>query len=307
VVDIYTVIATTGASESAAGTGLVLTPSGLVLTNNHVVRGATSIRVSVQGRSGGYAAVVVGVDPADDIALVQIQGVSGLPTVTLGDSSSVIVGETVVALGNAGGTGGAPSVSEGRVNGLDQSITAADDNGGSERLSGLIESDASISPGDSGGALINSAGQVVGIITAGESTSPEQTSTTVGYAITSNAALAIANQILSGRSSASVYIGPTGYLGVGVIDLNPRVAARLGLQVDSGALVESVAQGSPAASAGIRSGSVLTAVGSTTISSAAELGPALWTHKPGQKVRVTWVDQDGAHTTSVTLASGPVA
>src|SRR6266705_5716268 len=150
----------------AAGTGLVLTSSGEVLTNDHVIDGATSIKVTDVGNGRTYAASVVGYDKSDDIAVLQLKNASGLTTVSLGDSSQVKSGDKVVALGNAGGKGGAPSVAAGKVTALNQAITASDEGGGSaEHLTGMIETNANIQPGDSGGALVNAAGQVVGINT----------------------------------------------------------------------------------------------------------------------------------------------
>src|SRR5438270_1314291 len=123
VVDINTVIQTASSTAAAAGTGLILDSTGDVLTNNHVVEGSISVKVSIQGRSGQYTADVVGVDPGDDIAVIHIKNVSGLPTVSIADSSSVQVGDAVYAIGNALGLGGAPRVTEGHVTALDQTIT----------------------------------------------------------------------------------------------------------------------------------------------------------------------------------------
>jgi S1-C subfamily serine protease len=292
-VDINTVVATLGQSGEAAGTGMVLTSTGLVLTNNHVVQGSTSIRVTIPSSGRTYSATVVGVDPADDVALIQVEGVSNLPTVTLADSSTLSIGEEVVALGNAYGQGGSPQVTQGTITALDQSITASD-GGSSERLNGLIETDAPISPGDSGGALANAAGQVVGMITAGESNARGQTAG-AGYAITSSTAFGVVNQILSGQSGGNVLIGPTPYLGVAVTDSG------------SGATVLGVAQGSPADSIGLARGDVITSIGGASIQSSSDVGPALWSHKPGDRVEVGWVDGTGSHTASATLVSGPVA
>jgi S1-C subfamily serine protease len=159
-------------NEEAAGTGQVMTSSGLVLTNNHVIDGATSIKATDIGNGRTYTAKVVGYDQTDDIAVLQLQGASGLATVSFGDSSQVAVGQSVVALGNAEGKGGTPSVATGTVTGLNQSITASDEgSGNSENLTGMIETNAPIQPGDSGGPLVNSAGQVVGIDTAASSAS----------------------------------------------------------------------------------------------------------------------------------------
>jgi S1-C subfamily serine protease len=301
IVDINTVTA----SGNAAGTGIILTSSGEVLTNNHVVDGATSIRVTIEGRSGRYRADVVGVDPTADVALLQVEGVSGLPTVTLAHSSSLQVGEQVVALGNALGAGGTPSETEGTITALDQTITASEGRGVSEQLSGLIQTDAPISPGDSGGPLVNSAGEVVGMITAGQTQGFRNSNSTIGYAITSDAALDVVNKIRAGQSSAEVIIGPVGFIGVQVRDLDSAAASQLGLNLSSGALVVGVQAGSPAAAAGITQDSVITAAAGATVTSTATLGAAIHTHKPGERLSVTWVNQSGSHTATLTLVAGP--
>jgi S1-C subfamily serine protease len=301
IVDINTVTA----SGNAAGTGIILTSSGEVLTNNHVVDGATSIRVTIEGRSGRYRADVVGVDPTADVALLQVEGVSGLPTVTLAHSSSLQVGEQVVALGNALGAGGTPSETEGTITALDQTITASEGRGVSEQLSGLIQTDAPISPGDSGGPLVNSAGEVVGMITAGQTQGFRNSNSTIGYAITSDAALDVVNKIRAGQSSAEVIIGPVGFIGVQVRDLDSAAASQLGLNLSSGALVVGVQAGSPAAAAGITQDSVITAAAGATVTSTATLGAAIHTHKPGERISVTWVNQSGSHTATLTLVAGP--
>jgi S1-C subfamily serine protease len=304
VVDINTVFQAANGSGRAAGTGIVVTSSGEVLTNNHVVEGATSIAVQISGRAGSYTAHVLGVDPTADVALIQVDGVSGLATATLADSSTLQTGEPVVAIGNAGGVGGAPSVSQGVIVALEQSITAG---GGAtaEQLTGMIQSDASIAPGDSGGPLVNTAGQVIGMITAGQSTSRGGAST-VGFAIPTNTALAIVNQIRAGQASPQVILGEVGYMGVNVTDLTPARAARLGLGITSGALVVAVVSGSPADRAGVPQYAVITDVAGSPIRSAADLGTALHSHHAGDEVRITWTDPVGAsHTATVTLTTGP--
>ena len=307
VVDINTVIGSAGQQAQAAGTGMLVTSSGEVLTNRHVVQGATSIQVTIQGRSSPYTATVVGEDLAADVALLQIHGVSGLPTVTVADSSALTVGQAVVAIGNALGQGGAPNVTQGTITALNQSITASDGSGSSEQLTGLIQSDASISPGDSGGPLVNRAGQVVGMITAGSVGRFRQATSRVGFAIPSNTAVDIVNQIRSGKETSTIIIGPTGYLGVSATDLDAATASRLGLSVSVGALVQSVVSGSPAAQAGIARNAVITAVNGRTVTSTTDLGLAIHVHKPGQQIQVTWIDQNGRHTATVSLMSGPPA
>lgn len=308
IVDVNTVIASVnGRTSQAAGTGMILTSNGEILTNNHVVEQSTSIKVTIPGHSNTYTATVVGVDPTADVALIKVQGVSGLPTVQLADSSTLAVGQQVVAMGNAGGQGGAPSVTQGSITALDQTITASNDNGSSEQLTGLIQSDATIQPGDSGGALANSAGQVIGMITAGEATGFRQSSTNVGYAITATTAIGVVNEIRAGHASSTILIGPTGHLGIGVSNLSPNAISRLGLNVSSGALVTGVEAGSPAEQIGMTANSVITSIDGTAINSTNDLTPAIQGHKPGDKIKVTWVDQSGTHTATATLVAGPAA
>jgi S1-C subfamily serine protease len=296
IVDINTVIQTSSGSGAAAGTGMIITSSGEVLTNNHVVDGSTSISVTIAGHAGSYTAHVIGVSPSADVALIQIEGVSGLPTVTLADSSTVKPGDQVVAIGNALGAGGTPSITQGQITAIDQTITASEGNGRSETLNGMLQEDAVISPGDSGGALVNSSGQVIGMITAGEAQGFRSSSSTVGYAISTNSALEVVNQIRSGQAGNGVYIGPVGYLGV-------SISIR---DTSAGALVTGVQAGSPAEQAGITPSSLITQVGSTSVDSSAALGNALHAYKPGASVAITWVDPNGgSHTKNVTLTTGP--
>jgi S1-C subfamily serine protease len=307
VVDVNTIIDAFGGNRiggQAAGTGMVVTSSGEVLTNNHVIAGATSIRVTIMGRSGTFPATVIGAAPTADVALLQIQGVSGLPTVTLADSSRLTIGQRVVAIGNALGRGGTPSVTEGVISALHRSITAGTGNG-QEQLSGLIQSNAPISPGDSGGPLLNAQGQVVGMITAASTADQNQQTSTVGFAISTNAALGIINRIRAGQSSPAIILGQPGFLGVDVRPLDPATAAQLGLSGTSGVLVAGVIPGTPAARIGIPQNAVITAINGRRVTSPETLGPAIYTHKPGERIDVTYVDGNGTHTVSVALMAGP--
>ena len=197
----------------------MLSSNGVILTNNHVIDGATSISVTDVGNNKTYTASVVGYDRTKDIAVLQLHNASGLQTATLGNSSNASVGEDVVGIGNAGGTGGTPSAVGGTVTALNQSITASDDGDGtSEQLSGLIETNADIQPGDSGGSLVNTSGDVIGMDTAASAgTSFEfngQSSGTQGFAIPIDTALSIARTIEAGSGSSTVHIGETAFLGV---------------------------------------------------------------------------------------------
>jgi S1-C subfamily serine protease len=287
-----------------AGTGMVLTSDGEVLTNNHVVKGAWKIQVRVPG-SSSYTASVVGVDPAHDVAVIQLQNASGLETITPGDSSSVTVGQDVAGVGNALGRGGSPTVANGSVTGLNRSITANDPDGTSERLTGMIQTNAHIQPGDSGGALVNSDGQVVGMITAGSDTqTTSATQASVGFAIPMSTALGVVDQIHAG-GGGTVLMGERGYLGVGVkgLDQDPAAAAQLGVQ--SGALVTGLEPNGPAANAGMTVPAVITSVDGKQVTSPNTLGPPLHEHVPGETAQITWVDATGSHSASVQLISGP--
>jgi S1-C subfamily serine protease len=294
IVDINTILGYQGGK--AAGTGMVLTSSGEVLTNNHVVAGATSIQVTSVTTGRTYTAKVVGTDPADDIAVLQLQGASGLKTVTTADSSKLAIGTGVVAIGNAYGAGGSPSVVTGSIIALGQTITAGDASGGAvEQLSGLIETNAPLQPGDSGGALVTSDGKVVGMNTAASASYRFQAASGVSFAIPINTALSVAKQIESGSAPNGGTLGTGAFLGVSV----DRTQT-------GGAVIAGVPSGTPAQAAGIVAGDTITSVDGKTITSATGLTSALATHKPGDKVTVGWDDATGQHHTAVvTLASAP--
>jgi S1-C subfamily serine protease len=295
-------------SGEAAGTGIVLTPNGEVLTNNHVINGATSVKVRDIGNGRVYPAKVVGYSATKDIAVLQLQGASGLTTATLGNSSQVRIGDKVVAIGNALGKNGTPSVAPGKVTGLGRAITASDEgSGSSEQLTGLIESNAPIQPGDSGGPLTNTHGQVIGIDTAGSSGSTQlssATSATQAFTIPINNALTIAHQIEAGTSSAAVHIGSTAFLGIEVA----AGSQTPGAPASSGAQIAGVTQGSAAAAAGLAAGDTITSLAGQSITSPTQIRSVLNGHHPGERVSISWTDQSGAsHTGSVTLATGPAA
>jgi len=302
------VVSTLGYQQAeAAGTGLVLTPSGEVLTNNHVIAGATSIKVTDIGNGRTYQATVVGYNQSHDIAVLQLQGASGLTTVTLGNSSSVRAGQHVVALGNAGGKGGAPSVATGRITSLGASITASDSGSGtSEQLTGLIRHNADIQPGDSGGPLVNSTGQVIGIDTAAAQSQgfQLQSGQTEAFAIPVNGAVASASQIEAGASSPTVHIGATGFLGVEIMSAGN--AAATGVAAGTGAAVAGVLSGSPASGAGLAAGDVIVSAGGHPVTSPSALQSALEQYHPGDKVSISWTDQSGQpQSATVVLTTGP--
>jgi S1-C subfamily serine protease len=294
---------------SAAGTGMVLTSNGEVLTNNHVVEGATSIKVRDIGNGRTYTAKVVGYSDTDDVAVLQLQGASGLATVSIGTSSGLASGQRIVALGNAEGRGGTPAVATGSVTGLGAAITAQDEGDGTlEHLSGMIQTNAAIEPGDSGGPLLNSSGQVVGMDTAA-STGNGQTGTTAAvtttaFAIPISRAISIADQIEAGTSSGSVHIGETAFLGVEVSTQSSQNGFG---QTSQGATIEGVIRDTPAAEIGLAAGDTITSIGGHAIAAQSDLQGVIEQYHPGDKVTVTWTDQSGqSHSASLTLANGPV-
>jgi S1-C subfamily serine protease len=295
-------INTTLANGAAAGTGMVITASGEVLTNNHVINGATSISVQIGGTGAVRTAKVLGYSVTDDVALLQIEGGSGLKTVTTGKSTQLLVNDDVVAIGNALGRGGVPANTAGTVAALNQTITASDDNGAnSETLPGMIQIAAGIQPGDSGGPLVDANGRVVGMTTAAQVNGGRfrQAASNTGYAIPIERALSIVHQIEAGQGSTTVHIGTRAILGV-------QVQTQSDASVGSGASVADVQSGSTADSAGIGAGDVIITVEGKTSASANDLTTALAPRHAGDKVDIGWVDASGQrHTQSITLASGP--
>lgn len=277
-----------------AGTGIVIDPNGVVLTNNHVISGATDISAFDVGNGQTYAVDVVGYDRTQDIAVLQLRGAAGLPTAAIGGEATV--GEPIVALGNAGGQGGTPSAVTGKVVALNQSVSATDTlTGAQENLGGLIQADAPIRPGDSGGPMVNNAGQVIGVDTA--ATDSYKMSGGQGFAIPIGRAMGVAGQIRSGAGSNTVHIGPTAFLGLGVMDNN-----------GNGARVQRVVNGGPAGGAGIAAGDIITGVDNVAITGATSMTEVLVPHHPGDTIAVHYRSADGGdRTANITLAEGPPA
>jgi len=316
-VDINTVIAFQ--NVPAAATAMVLSPSGIALTNNHVVEDGTRLTAStVSGVRHTYKVKVLGVDPSDDVALIKLQGAAGLKTIQVGDSSKVQLGMGVVAIGNAGGRGGTPSVTTGTITSLNRTITASDGGNGSnsETLHGMMQTNAPIQPGDSGGAWANSAGEVIGMTTAANSQTLGSAGTSQGFAVPINKALSIAREIAAGHASQKILIGSGGFIGVGVA--NPSDASQClsgggfggvpggAAPTQSGALVCASYPGTPAARAGLAAGDVIVSVNGQAVSSANSLNTIMRRYHPADKVSLTWVDTNGQrHSATITLAAGP--
>ena len=320
-------------SEAAAGTGMVINASGLVLTNNHVIEESTKITATVVSTGQTYPATVIGYDKTKDVALIQLQHASGLTTVPIGNSSSVKVGNAVVALGNAEGQG-AITAKPGHVTALNQTITASDEGSStaSETLTGMIQTNADIVPGDSGGPLASSAG-VIGMDTAGNDAGDQQAPT--GFAIPINMALSVARQIAGGHASSAVTIGYPPFAGIFIgsgSSSSPQAQAQQQEQqnggsgstaqcytsnsdlsvpsviapVSSGTLIIGTICGGPAAAAGMTGGAVITAVNGQAVGSPDDLASILSRFHPGDVISVTWVSPSGQRTTSsLHLAAGP--
>ncbi|HEX5587025.1 MAG TPA: S1C family serine protease [Acidimicrobiia bacterium] len=287
-----------------AGTGMIVSSKGLVLTNHHVIAGAEHLQVEIGGNGDMHDAHVVGYSIADDVALVQIDDVSGLPTIDTADEPSPQ--DSVLVIGNALGRGGDPTVSSGRVVALDQQITATDENGNdAETLTGMIQIAASVQPGQSGGAVVNADGKVVGMTTAASVNGGFRVESGSGeaYAIPIARALAAIQEIEKGSSTADVHVGPRAVMGIGI---PPDTGART--PNASGVPVSQVTAGSPADDAGITVGSTIVAIGDTTVRSGDDVVRAMNTLTPDDSVKVTWLDGSGTrHTATVQLDEGPPA
>ena len=287
-----------GGDGHSEGTGMVLTSSGEVLTNNHVIRGSTSIKIVVPGTGRSYTAKVLGYSVSKDVALVKASGASNLKTVSLGNSSTVRVGQRVTATGNAGGSGTLTS-SSGRITALARTITVSDSDGVGQRLTGLVETSAELEPGDSGGPLFDAARKVIGMNTAASVGYVFRGSRDAdGYAIPVNTAITIAKQIEAGKGSATVHVGATAFLGVSVASDDI---------VGSGAVIAGVVQGGAASAAGLAPGDIITSVDGHPVSSSATLRSVLLLEKPGARVSVTYLDvtTGASRSVFVKLGSGP--
>ena len=323
------------ASETAEGTGMILSADGLVLTNNHVIYGATQVKVTLADNTRrSYLAQVIGYDAVDDVALLKLSGASGLATVSFGNSSQVRVGMPVLALGDAEGKGGiTPAL--GDISGLNRSIQASDEGSGStENLNHMLQTNAEIQQGDSGGALANNAGQVIGMVTAANTASGGQPGGTMGFAIPIDFALGIAQKIADDQPSATVNIGPPGFLGVEVAEsdsANPRQQAREAQQSGSarggpacvavgqqpgvprriapagtGALILGILCGTAAQARGLAPGDVIISVNGQTITNPGSLTDITSRYHPGDVVSVGWLDvRGGRHTSAIMLGTGP--
>lgn len=307
----------------AAGTGVVLSKDGLVLTNNHVIADSTQISVTDATSGKTYEASVVGSDSAKDVAVLKLKDATDLQPATI-DKDTASVGDDVTAVGNAGG-GGQLQAADGEVTDLGASVTTtAQGTEDSESLNGMIQVDADIVAGDSGGALLDADGEVVGINTAASSGSAQIT----GFAIPIETALDTADAIIDGKQTSTTTLGYPAFLGIGVEQTGQGAASQNGEANDgansggasdgatsgsgsvgqNGAVVAGTYEDTPAAEAGLEAGDTITSIDSTTISGPQQLTEAIADHRPGDTVTVTWTDGSGAaHTAKVTLTEGPAA
>ncbi len=318
----------------AAGTGMIVTPGGEVLTNNHVVENASTIAVSIPSRRGSFPARVIGVNPTKDVALLQIEGVHGsLPYVQLGNSASVSVGDPVVAIGNALGLGGTPSVVTGQISATDRTITASDPGLQAETLHHLLQTTAPIQSGDSGGPLVDARGKVIGMDTANVA-SGSAASATIGFAIPIDEARTIVRQMEHHVAVGGTILGTAPFLGIyesataggtsgtsafgglpgfgapsgtsGAAGTGSAAPSGNGVPSGSGVTVAAVVNGGPAAAAGIQAGDVITAIGGRSTPTWAALRRAVAAERPGKRVSVTYVGAAGTPVTvRVTLGSFP--
>jgi S1-C subfamily serine protease len=318
--------------ETAKGTGFVIdAAAGLILTNNHVIDGATSVTVTPVTSGRSYPARILGYDRADDVALLQVRGALGLKAVRIGSSARAGVGTPVLAIGNEGGQGGAPTVAPGVISSLGRTIIASDKSSDlTETLYGMLQTSADIRPGDSGGPLAGADGRVIGIDTAAGGSTVHS-----GYAIPIDRAMPIARQIAAGRPGTRIQIGLPAFLGVLLPDstsADPRRQASQELRqtgavsgsgggctsggttatpasiapAGTGALVDGVLCGTPADQAGLFAGDVITSVGGQPVASPRSLTALVSRYHPGSRVALAWVAPGGSlHTAVVTLAAGP--
>ncbi len=306
IVDIRVVPVGAG-SPVVFGTGMILTANGIVLTNNHLVFHARTVTIWLSGHSRAVSARIIGVDPAADVAVLQIPGAQDLPTVT-GASGAPMPGTRVIALGNAGGLGGTPKATTGKILGTGATIVATGP-AGPETLYGMIETTAPLAPGDSGGPLINRWGLVLGMDTASLNPSDAASGFTgPSFAVPIKTVLAIAERVERHAATPSIYLRPPVNMGIEVCSL-AYWAAHYGpvpAFVMHGAAVETVDGQGPARNSGIVPGDFITTFNGRTVTGPGELSRLEKDYRPGDRVTVSWVNAAGESLTAdVVLGSSP--
>ena len=291
------------------GTGMIITSNGEVVTNNHVIAGATTITVTLYGSLKALPATLVDTDPTNDVALLQIDGQSNLPTVTYGNSDNVQVGDAVVAIGNALGlSAGTPTVTQGIISAKGRSVQASDSTGNStENLTNMFQTDAAINPGNSGGPLVDSSGRVIGMNTAVASSADGiSQAQNIGFAIPSNKIEKLL-PALRNKSIGNRPMSGTAFLGVSLETLTPQLRSEYNFEPTQGAVVLQVQSGSPADTAGLQQGDVITSFQGKPVTSADQLATAIQADKPGQTVRIGLYRGQQQITVTATLSSSSTA
>jgi serine protease Do len=284
------------------GTGFIIRSDGFIVTNFHVVEGALNLKVTLPPPDGRvFSARVIGGDSEHDLAILKVNA-TRLPTVPLGDSSRVALGERVIAVGYALALPGGPTVTSGILSALQRTVRAQDPNGGANgqgitrTYQDVLQTDAAINPGNSGGPLVDLSGNVIGINTAGN-----ETAQNIGFAIAIDAAKPIIDQAVKHPSS------PEAYMGVSTETVDAGVAAQLGLTVHRGALVLAVAPGGPASKTSVSQGDVIVSFDGKPVNTSDSLGTLIEARRPGDKVGVGIVDTGGRRlTVTVTLGVRPL-
>ena len=294
-----------GNGQEDQGTGMIITSNGLVVTNNHVIAAAVqsgTITVTRTGSTKSIPAVLVGTNPIDDVALIKVQGVSNLPTVTFGNSNGLVVGDAVVAIGNALGlAAGTPTVTSGIVSALGRTVTAGT-TAASETLDNMIQTDSAINPGNSGGPLLDSAGDVVGMNTAVAGTLSDGSSAqNIGFAIPAATIESLLKTLKGGES----VVNHGAFIGVEITSMNAELRAEYGFTVSSGAVVMSVITGTGAAAGGVHQGDVIVAINGTAITSAQDVSSVVSALRPGDVITLRVVRGTKHLTLHVTLGSAP--
>ncbi len=281
---------------TGAGSGFIISDDGYVITNNHVVDGADAITVKFADGTEEKA-TLVGTSATHDVAVIKIGNIHGATPLQLADSSTLRVGDDVLAIGNALDLGDSPTVTLGIVSAKGRSIDTQDENGASEHLDGLIQTDAAINPGNSGGPLVNASGQVVGINSAGV-----QGANNIGFAIEINSVKDVIDQLKQGKDTTA----SEPFLGVATVsvsDIDAATRQQDGVTVDNGAVVQQVVAGSAADKAGIKVGDVVVKADGKDVSTSDDLRSALQGKKPGDTMAVV-VNRNGTEQTiQVTVGS----
>jgi S1-C subfamily serine protease len=283
------------------GTGMIISSNGLVITNNHVIAAAAaggSITVTRTGSTKALKATLIGTNPVDDVALIKINGASGLPAVTFGNSNALVAGDAVVAIGNALGlAAGTPTVTQGIVSALGRTVTAGSATS-SETLNNMIQTDAAINPGNSGGPLLDSHGAVIGMNTAVAGTLPDGTSAqNIGFAIP----VATIESLLKSLKSGESVVNHGAFIGVEIMSMTPSLQAQFGFTISTGALIQGIVPGSGAANAGLRQGDIIVRINTTTINSAQDVTSVISTLHPGTTISMEVVRGSKHLTVHVTL------